>query len=119
MLRGVGILGGVGAFLLLIAGPEPRRATRWAWFWLLYIGRSSGLGVLAFLLLGALRRRQRGEPAPPRTGARERIDGWQGFAIAFIGGLVVLVMGALLQDYLVPDRSGSTPYTYDSSASPR
>ncbi|MCL3860974.1 hypothetical protein [Actinotalea sp. K2] len=27
-------IGGIGAFLLLVLGPQPRLATKWAWFWL-------------------------------------------------------------------------------------
>jgi hypothetical protein len=117
-MRRIGILGGFGAFLLLIAGPQPQRASRWAWFWLFYIGRSSGLGVLAFLLLGTRPRRSetsRHHAAEPR----ERIDGFQGFAIAFVVGLVLSILGAVLHDYTVGNRSGSTSYTYDQAARPR
>jgi len=70
----------LAALVLLAAGPQPRLATRWAWFWL------SGLYplVLLFVLL---------EPVPLWRGAsstapaRRLTAGW-----AF---LVVLVLSAL------------------------
>ena len=109
VLRGLGILGGLGALLLLVAGPQPRRANRWAWFWLVYVGRTSGLGVLAFLILGTRRRRRADLAGQHRADARPRLDGWQGFALAFVGGLLVMLVGALLQDAFVGDRSGQVP----------
>jgi hypothetical protein len=38
-------------FISLVAGPQPRRATRWAWFWLL--GLPYGLGFVALLAFEA------------------------------------------------------------------
>jgi len=53
---------------LLMSGPEPWRATRWAWFWLI----TTPLGVLPFLLLSG--------PTPPlpvpRATARRLTGGW-------------------------------------------
>jgi len=37
----------LAVLLVLIAGPQPRRATKWAWFWLSFLP----LGWVAFLLL--------------------------------------------------------------------
>jgi hypothetical protein len=58
----------VAAFGLLVTGPQPWRATRWAWFWLLV----SPLGGGAFLLLSG--------PTPglptPRNPARRLTGGW-------------------------------------------
>jgi hypothetical protein len=55
------------ALACLIRGPEPWRATRWAWFWLM----GNPFGLLAFLLLSG--------PTPglraPRTSRRLR-GGW-------------------------------------------
>ncbi|MGC5010029.1 hypothetical protein ACLQ2R_04635 [Streptosporangium sp. DT93] len=62
------------AWLLMLAGPGPRYASRWAWFWMFLIG-----GSLLYVLL---------EPRPLWRGphevlpAPERIDGTRGFAIA-------------------------------------
>lgn len=41
------VMGAALTFILLVAGPAPWRATRWAWFWLL----GTGVGPLLFLLL--------------------------------------------------------------------
>ena len=66
----------VATLFLLVGGPVPERATRWAWFWL----SSNPLGLLAFLLLSG--------PSPgvptPRPGARRLTGGW-----AFLVGLVL------------------------------
>jgi hypothetical protein len=40
----------LASFGLLVAGPKPRLATRWAWFWLFFV--APPLSTLAFLLLG-------------------------------------------------------------------
>ena len=40
----------LASFGLLVAGPKPRLATRWAWFWLFCV--APPLSTLAFLLLG-------------------------------------------------------------------
>ncbi len=40
----------LGTLLLLVGGPPPWRATRWAWAWAVLLG--GPLGALAFLLLG-------------------------------------------------------------------
>ncbi len=53
---------------LLVNGPEPWRATRWAWFWLL----ASPVGIIAFLVLSGP---TRSVPAPPDTG-RRMTGGW-------------------------------------------
>lgn len=61
---------GLTSFVLLVTGPQPWRATRWAWFWLM--GAFPPLGVLAFLLLSG--------PTPllpaPRSTARRLTGGW-------------------------------------------
>lgn len=55
---------------ILVAGPRPWRATRWAWFWLL----STPVGAVAFLILSG--------PTPPvpvplpRDGSRRLTGGW-------------------------------------------
>lgn len=59
--------GWIVALIMLVAGPEPRRATRWAWWWILYFGNIPG--ALAFLVLGEPR-----EPEPPE-GVQDRLPG--------------------------------------------
>ena len=66
---------------LLIAGPEPWRATRWAWFWL--FGLATPLGILAYLALGgptALARE-------PRPGAGRLTGGWAFLLSVLLSGL--------------------------------
>lgn len=62
------ILLAVGSVVVLVAGPGPWRATRWAWFWLM----SLPVGSFAFLLLSG--------PTPglprPRDPRRRLIGGW-------------------------------------------
>jgi hypothetical protein len=62
--------------LLLIGGPEPRGATRWAWFWLMAV--APPLGFLAFLVIsGFLSPR-------PRTALGYRLTGGKAFLLAFL-----------------------------------
>lgn len=80
---------GVVALVLLGGGREPRRATRWAWFWLLWL--APPLGFVAFLVLsGALSWRPRAELGQRLTG------GWAfllstaiGAALSSGGGVVL------------------------------
>lgn len=86
-----GWLGGSALFLsfctlgLLIGGPEPWRATRWAWFWLLTA--PVPVAALAFLLLAG--------PTPlipaPRRPANRLTGGW-----AFL--MSVMIAAALRPD---------------------
>lgn len=46
----VGVIAWLSLLLLVIGGPEPWRATRWAWGWTVLL--AGPLGALAFLLLG-------------------------------------------------------------------
>ncbi|MCZ2830399.1 hypothetical protein O2W14_16295 [Modestobacter sp. VKM Ac-2986] len=68
----------VAVLFLLVAGPVPERATRWAWFWLQW----NPFGVLALLLLSG--------PFPgvraPRPGARRLTGGWAFLLSLFLGG---------------------------------
>lgn len=62
---------------LLVSGPEPYRATRWAWFWL----SAPPMGLLAFVVLSG---------PTPGLGVRRPVDrrlrgGW-----AFVLGLLLL-----------------------------
>ena len=70
----------LAVLLLLVGGPEPWRATRWAWFW---IWLSTGpFGALAYLLLGGPLGMGR-----PRNPARRLTGGWAFLiSIVFFGG---------------------------------
>ncbi len=67
---------------LLIGGPHPWRATRWAWFWGLFLVPT--IGVPAFLLLSG--------PVPgtptPRRGARVLTGGWAFLLAVALDGVV-------------------------------
>jgi hypothetical protein len=70
---------------LLLFGPEPWRANRYAWFWLMTVFGLQTLGVLAFLALSG--------PTPlvprPAPGARKLEGGW-----AFVIAVVLSGLGA-------------------------
>ena len=75
--------------LLLVLSPQPWRATRWAWFWLMWV--PVPLGQLAYLLLSG--------PAPgtspPRDG--KRLTGGQGFLLAVAAGLAANLLIPVLR----------------------
>ncbi|WP_183097993.1 hypothetical protein [Nocardioides pelophilus] len=62
---------------LLIVGPQPWRATRWAWFWIQ--GIAAPLGMLAYLVLGG----PTGLSRPPQPGTRRLTGGWA-FLLTFV-----------------------------------
>lgn len=85
-------IAGLATFILLVSGPQPRLATKWAWFWLMGIGP---LGM-AFLLL---------EPVPvwlrDALPARQRLTGGWAFLITILVGIVASAtngFGAVLLD---------------------
>ncbi|HEV2798802.1 MAG TPA: hypothetical protein VGV65_14400 [Nocardioides sp.] len=70
----------LGTLLLMMGGPEPWRATRWGWWWLLLAG--GPLASLVFLLAGGPLGVGR-----PRDPARRLTGGWAFLiAILFLGG---------------------------------
>ena len=73
-----------GTLVLLIAGPEPRRATRWAWFWLL-TSVLLPLTAVAFLVAGGSARLV----ADPREGERRLTRGWAFLISWFVTGAIV------------------------------
>lgn len=95
-------LTGLVLALVLIGGPQPRRATKWAWFWLVLV--PGGVGALAWLALespwssGANRRP---EPLPHgRQPQDTRLTGGRAFVIAAALGLVVSGLGTVAADWL-------------------
>jgi len=75
-LSWLGIAAWFGTFLLAGSGPEPWRATRWAWGWLVLLGGPAG--ALAYLLLGGPLGVLR-----PRDPSRRLSSGW-GFVLALV-----------------------------------
>lgn len=71
-----GLVVGFAVLLLLVGGPQPFRATRWAWFWL--IGAVPPLGIMAFLLVGGATR-----VLPPRR-PDDRLTGGWAFLLALV-----------------------------------
>ena len=82
----VGVAVGLCVLVLLVLGPQPWRATRWAWFWLL--GLAPPLGLLAFLLLGGATRLW--PPARPEV----RLTGGWAFLLAIVVGAAQSAVGA-------------------------
>jgi hypothetical protein len=76
---GVFVLG-LGTLMLLIGGPEPERATRWAWFWLMIA--LPPLVCPAYLLLGGMLREH------PQPGPRRLRGGWAFVLALVLGGAV-------------------------------
>jgi hypothetical protein len=67
----------LAVLLLIIGGPEPWRATRWAWGWAWFL--AGPLGTVAYLLLGG--------PlgvARPRAGHRRLTGGWAFLIASFV-----------------------------------
>lgn len=79
---GATVLAVVLAVLLTVGhGPQPWRATRWAWFWLAF----SPLGQLGFLLLSGP---TPGVSAPRRP--QRGLTGGKGFLLSLLLGAVSL-----------------------------
>ncbi|WP_123303363.1 hypothetical protein [Bogoriella caseilytica] len=76
------VIASLAACLLLVAGPQPRLATRWAWFWL---GVIVPVAWLVFVVLEPTPW-GRSEPSPPRS--RRLTGGW--------ALLLALALGAIL-----------------------
>lgn len=75
------LTGAVGTLMVLVSGPEPWRATRWAWFWLI----TTGVGPPLFLILAG--------PTPPLCSPRDsrrRLTGGWAFLIAMFFGSFLL-----------------------------
>lgn len=69
----------VGTLSLLVLGPQPWRATRWAWGWLMWCGP---IGALAYLVLGG----PTSFASEPRDPSRRLTGGWAFAAVVVIGG---------------------------------
>lgn len=74
----------LSTLLLLVTSPEPWRATRWAWFWLMWL--PAPLGQLAYLLLSG--------PTPllPTPRVETRLTGGRGLLLAIGLGIAANVV---------------------------
>ena len=91
LLLGLSTLAGVILVLVLIGGPQPRRATKWAWFWLLLVpGAVTQLAWLAIEAPWSERTNRRPEPLPHKDQPAAR-PVTRGRAL-----LVSVLLGALL-----------------------
>ena len=70
------LVAGVAVLVLIVSGPVPWRATRWAWFWMLAL--AFPFGLIAYVLLGGPLGRMR-----PADGARRMTGGWA-FLVAWV-----------------------------------
>jgi hypothetical protein len=79
-VAGGAVLVWVLTVLLLVAGPEPSRATRWGWFWLL-LSALAPLATVVFLVAG-----EPAHPVPGAPGARRRLGGVRAFVLVLLLG---------------------------------
>lgn len=75
-LLGFALVGAIGTLMVLVSGPQPWRATRWAWFWII----PTVIGPPLFLILAG--------PTPPLRSPRQHhwklTGGW-----AFLSALLL------------------------------
>lgn len=101
-LQVTGIVAAVATLLLLVAGPVPWRANRWGWFWVLGIGRETGVGALLFLLLSG--------PTPgvrPPDPEAERMNGWRGLVVSLVVGIALSFLWFAVRLLVWPRSDGS------------
>ncbi|WP_309647694.1 hypothetical protein [Nocardioides sp.] len=79
----------LGTLFSLTGSPQPWRATRWAWFWLLVL--VPPIGVPAYLLLAGPT-----PPVPAPSLTRRRTTGGGGFLLGIVGSLGLAVLVAWL-----------------------
>ena len=100
LLPGLAFLVMAGLVGLLVAGPQPRRFTKWGWFWLITL-LPAGLGAVWWLLREAPwdRHMSAEPPLPPRV-TRHRYDptgrvrrgGWTGLLAGLVLGQLLAVL---------------------------
>lgn len=102
LLVSLAILTGMVLVLVLLGSPQPRRATKWAWFWLLLV--PGGLGQLAWLAFEApwsTAANRRPEPWPHQQQTHDtRLTGGRALLIAVVLGVVTAGLGTVAADWL-------------------
>lgn len=88
--------------LVLIGAPQPRYATKWAWFWMLLV--PGGLGALAWIAVEApwsSRANRHPEPLPHNQQPDDRrLTGGRSLAITFALGILLSILAAPLATWL-------------------
>jgi hypothetical protein len=79
----------LATWAMVIAGPEPRRATRWAWFWLVFL--TSPVGCIAYLLLSGVLTARTLETSATRR--ESRLTGGWAFLLAIVAGAALSGLG--------------------------
>jgi hypothetical protein len=77
----------LGTLLLVVCGPSPWRATRWAWFWLMLV---PFVGPVAIALLGGPVAVLHRWLPPPRRGRRPLTGGRAAFVVIFLLAFIVV-----------------------------
>ncbi len=102
LLISLATLASIALVLVLIGAPQPRRATKWAWFWLMLV--PGGVTQLVWLAVEAPwseRANRLPEPLPDRQQpADTRLTGGRSFLISAVLGLVVGWLGGQLGGWL-------------------
>ncbi len=92
------------AVLVLIAGPQPRRATKWAWYWLFSL--PAYLGVLAWIVLDAPWSRAAMARPDPGPGGRflqpedRRLRAGRAFILGILGSMLLAGLHQWALNYL-------------------
>jgi hypothetical protein len=71
-------------FTLMVSGPDPWRATKWAWFWLM-ISVLGPVALIVYLVVGG----PTGLAPAPRRGARRLTGGWAFLVMVLANAVVV------------------------------
>jgi hypothetical protein len=102
LLGGLSALAGVLLILVMIGAPQPRRATKWAWFWLLLV--PGGLTQLAWLAVEAPwseRANRQPEPLPHKVQPADgRLTGGRAFLVSVLLSVLIGWFGWQLAGWL-------------------
>lgn len=105
-LRGLNAL----LLVLLVFGPQPRRATKWGWFWLLLLPWGAGAGLLlAREAPWSPAACAEDEPFPKRAKRGVRASGGTGFGVLVAVSAAVLLLSAAVSA-LVPTPAPTGAY---------
>jgi hypothetical protein len=102
LLIPIALVGQLVLVLVLIGSPQPRYATKWAWFWILLL--PGGLGHLAWISVEApwsSRANRRPEPLPhSRQSDDRRLTGGRALVISAVVGVLVSVLAGPAASWL-------------------